>query len=108
MTLTRRSLLAAPLVLALAGPAMAHSWYSAGCCSDRDCMPIPAEAVSFDRDTLTYTVTLTPETHFMVTEPKTWVVPRHRLRQSEDGAWHACVLPGSQTLQCLYQPGGGV
>lgn len=108
--MTRSLILSAACIalLAAAPRVQAHSWYSIACCSGYDCQPIPAEAVTFDRDTLTYTVTLTPETHAMVRAPKTWTVPRERLRASEDGGWHACVLPGSQTLQCLYQPQGGV
>lgn len=33
------------LLLALAGPALAHSWYPYECCSEKDCFPVEARDV---------------------------------------------------------------
>lgn len=93
----------------LAGPAMAHDWYDPGCCDDKDCQMIKPDTVTFTDEGIV--VTLSPADHFMVRETKTWVVKYdapYRLRDSQDNDWHACVLPNSQTLMCLYKPPMGM
>jgi len=89
--------------------AWGHSFYDPWCCSEQDCAPIPASSVRWTP--AGWEVTLTPEQHFMVQRPTTWLIPfddeirgNARIRQSPDDSFHACVLPISQTMRCLYVP----
>jgi hypothetical protein len=104
--------------LVMAGPAGAHHWYDADCCSDRDCAPIAADRVSAVDGG--YLVELEAGDHPMVVRPTSrWFPFDHpKLRPSQDGDWHVCVMPfysdSSRTAQigngepiCLYMPGAG-
>lgn len=119
------AVLAAIPALFMAGAAAAHSWYDLDCCSAKDCAPIPAAAVTVEPEG--YRVTLRPGDHFMVTAPLTafFAHGNPNLRPSQDGDWHACVIPGfappagipegytpgwvktDPYIRCLYVPGAG-
>lgn len=88
------------LLAMLAGPALAHSWYPAECCSDRDCYPVPIERVK--------------------TVPGGWLVesnafiPYANARPSPDGRFHICrredgkgdlINPSGQPA-CFWAPMG--
>lgn len=107
----------AVLALLIATPAAAHSWYDAWCCTTDDCEPIAAASV--DVTPAGYVVTLRPGEHSKVktrTVTRTFRFPDAdpsndkdgEARLSMDGDYHACVLPGSQVMRCLYVPMGGV
>jgi hypothetical protein len=90
-------------------PARGHEapagWsYDPACCSDYDCAPIPASAVSLAPDG--WRLRLAPGQHPFVRAPLDAVVPfgDHRLRRSGDGGWHACISPTTGRVLCVYEP----
>jgi hypothetical protein len=103
---------AAAWSLVAAGEALAHDapsgWaYDPACCSNRDCAPIAADHVRVTAQG--YAVSLPVGAHPMVRDGVvSRVVSYGATRPSGDGMFHACVLPGSQHLVCLYAPPGGV
>lgn len=106
MTIPLRSLLAAPLVLALTTAAAAHEWYDPFCCSDKDCTSVPDSAVSIVPG-VGYRIVLGPLDHPMVTRPLEAVVPFGEQRISEDGDFHVCVYP-KDVLRCFYDKPRGM
>lgn len=90
------------LVYVLAKPALAHSWYSYECCNDRDCRPIPFDAV-----------TVTPNGYRV---PSGDVIPFSSTKikptpaEDVEQRFHWCSVAGSDTghTLCLYVPQGGV
>jgi hypothetical protein len=101
---------AAILAALLAGPAAAHSFYSAYCCSDQDCVPIPASAVEVIPTG--WRVTLHPGQHPFVTETvvQEFTHPGtggNEAFLSEDEDYHACKLAFSSRIRCFYAPLGG-
>jgi hypothetical protein len=80
-----------------AAPAAAHGWYDIACCSDRDCEPLPIDAVV---ETATgYEVTFySARLRFLVQG----YVPRERIKISQDGSFHVCANP--TRIICLYVP----
>ena len=97
--------LAAILVL-LAAPLAAHEWYSPACCDNRDCAPIPREAVK--ATPLGWHVVLRHGDHPMIPEGMAvdTIVPYDNLRPSQDADFHACIVwyEGLATpyVRCLY------
>lgn len=88
--------------------ASSHDWYEPACCSDKDCAQITFEAVTHNADG-SYTLNLAPGEHPMVPEGGSFNVPMkeygmQRHRPSQDGYFHACILPSSRTVACLYIP----
>lgn len=77
-------------------PVFGHSFYDGECCSDNDCAPVKTDVES-DFTNKVY-------------RWDNWVVPFNdpRIRHSPDGQFHACILPYTKKLQCLYIPHGGV
>jgi hypothetical protein len=77
-------------------PAWAHSWYDTSCCSNRDCEPIPPDAVN---ETATgYEVNYFSKQGF----PVHGFMPREKARHSQDGRFHGCAT--STRFLCLYVP----
>jgi hypothetical protein len=125
MTLERMILLAAAANVALiAGIVYAESheapsgWsYPTWCCNKRDCAQIPARAVKAGR--FGYEVVLLPGDHPMVPEGLAFIVPytategaRAQLRVSQDGDYHACILPArgirsEPEPRCFFAPPPG-
>jgi hypothetical protein len=125
MTLERMILLAAAANVAIiAGVAYTHAheapsgWqYDSWCCNTRDCAKIPASAVRAGR--FGYEVVLQPGEHPMVPDGYAFVVPytateggRAQLRISQDGDYHACILPANSIRKepeprCFYAPPPG-
>lgn len=108
----RSHLLSALFILATGGQAVGHSWYDSACCSDRDCAPIPAEAVRITSQG--YEVTLMPGDHPMVQKRLFQVIPfgSEDVLPSQDMHYHACVIPGSPSsgipyIACFYVVGAG-
>lgn len=86
----------------MSAPALAHDWYDAMCCSSRDCAPIPDPEWTPDG----WRVRLMPGQHPMVTEQLDAIVPFDAVRPSQDGGYHACVVPYQRDrVRCLYVPG---
>jgi hypothetical protein len=90
-------------------PARGHEapagWsYDPGCCSDYDCAPIPASAVTLAPDG--WRIRLAPGQHRFVREALDVVVPfgDPRIRRSGDGGWHACISPSTGRVLCVYEP----
>lgn len=100
---------AAVLTMGLtAAPAAAHDWYDAVCCSGEDCAELSFDAVG--QTTEGYVLSIEPQSHPTVNGGgQTWKVPygSSRIRPSQDGNFHACVLKKSQRLACLYVPYSG-
>lgn len=101
---------------------MAHQapsgWaYPAWCCNNRDCAQIPASAVRAGR--FGYEVVLEPGMHPMVPDGFAFVVPynategvKAQLRVSQDGDYHACILPVNHNRsepepRCFFAPPPG-
>ena len=80
-------------LLLLAGPAMAHSWYDADCCSGTDCAPLEPDEVK----------ALADGYHF-----RGFVLPYRdpRIRVSKDPDYHWCENPKGY-VRCFYAPPGG-
>ncbi len=78
------------------GKANSHSWYDPQCCSNRDCEPIPFEAVTETNDG--WVVTYVSSRGF----PMHAFVPRGKQKESQDGRYHACANP--TRFLCLYVP----
>lgn len=82
------------LCLAWCVPARAHSFYSALCCSDRDCHPVA------DTD-----VEATAGGWFVKPTGETIPYSDPKVKPSPDGRFHLCV---PETLvRCIYTPGMG-
>lgn len=87
--------------VALTNPSAAHQapsgWaYPNECCSNRDCHMIDAEQIV--EGPSGYVVTPSGET-LGYTDP--------RVKQSPDGAYHWCAIPGSPRTICLFVPPQG-
>jgi hypothetical protein len=92
------------LLAAAAVPAWDHAapvgWsYDAWCCGGQDCHPIPREEVR-----------VTPE-GYLVTIPQdgdardlSRLFRYDEVRESGDGQYHACIIPGSRQFRCFYVP----
>ena len=79
--------------LALLSNVRAHSWYDAICCSDRDCYPLPDNAV---RETVGgYSL---PETGEMI--------PHSETRNGRDERFHICRHATGRRI-CFYRPYSG-
>lgn len=82
-------------------PPSRDHWYDRDCCSNRDCEPIPEEAVS---------VTQAGQWHVRYINFNGALVdadvPRARIRPSRDGRFHACSTPVGNLL-CFYIPLSG-
>jgi hypothetical protein len=107
----------AALSYAIAHEAPSGWTYPTWCCNKRDCAQIPARAVKAGR--FGYEVVLLPGDHPMVPDGLAFIVPytategpRAQLRVSQDGDYHACILPvrGSRTEpepRCFFAPPPG-
>jgi len=107
----------AALSYAIAHEAPSGWQYPTWCCNKRDCAKIPARAVKAGR--FGYEVVLEPGDHPMAPDGYAFVVPytatdgpRAQLRISQDGDYHACILPvrGTRTEpdpRCLFAPPPG-
>lgn len=84
------------------GDAKAHDWYDYSCCSDKDCRPIPFDAVQ-----------VTPEGYRV---PSGDVIPFASTKikptpaEDTEQRFHWCTVAGTDTghTLCLYVPQGGV
>jgi hypothetical protein len=92
-------------------PTRAHNapsgWaYDGSCCSTRDCMPIPTEAVTTAPDG--YRVELPPGLHPFAPGGISLLIPYDspKLRPSGDNLYHLCITPAGG-VPCLYQPPQG-
>ena len=93
-----RRIVAALVFAVMASSATAHEFYAPECCNDKDCAPLPADAV-----------TATPKGWLV--KPTGEVLPyqSHKLRRAPDGQFHGCFVGGdaSKTMLCLYVPPQG-
>jgi len=120
-----RAVLTAAALVAIATPAMAHSWYSdrrdpvfnaTSCCGNSDCAPIPPHAMSITPDG-DLRVTLTVEEARRINPMRRYgfdqVISYDRIQMSEDGTAHICLIhvdiPGDQRdgYYCIFLPPAG-
>lgn len=95
------------LILSLS-PARSHSWYPAACCSDRDCAPIRASAVS--RVGNEYVITLRRGEHPMLDASQDITVRKiatHLAEPSRDREYHVCLSPIDARILCFFIPLSG-
>lgn len=99
----RPFLIAAALVAAFLLPdsVRAHSFYSFACCSDKDCTPVPDEAVTETERgwEVFYKSPLTGRLIQGFIERGSW-----RQKWSPDGRVHACEKFSTPEPQCIYVP----
>lgn len=100
----RLAFVTALLAVFVSGPARAHDWYDPACCNNQDCQPVEP-----DRVTATATgwrVQIAPGDHILSHTPIDVVVPYgdKKIRDSQDGEFHVCIGPYTNTLFCLYVP----
>jgi len=84
------------VLAAACGTAEAHDWYPYSCCTDKDCRPVPSNAVKYTP--AGWQVRLTGET-----------IPFKKVRHSPDGQFHICSyggLPEAKTI-CFFAPDMG-
>jgi len=95
-------------MLGFASEADSHSWYSAKCCSGKDCAKIDVKHVKITPGQ--YTVTLMPGDHPMVDQPMqfTFSTSDQRVKPSEDWGYHICISQYTKRLLCFYKPDAGV
>jgi len=98
------------LTILTTGGAAAHEWYDPSCCNDRDCAPIPYDAV--EQMEWGYKVTLGYGDHPLIRpgqKPVVMSFPWDVVRQSRDVGHHACVVnwPSMERpfVRCLYVGG---
>lgn len=90
------------ILVAASSVGLAHSWYDPACCDNRDCRPIPGEAV-----------TITPQGYRVQHDGIDQTVPFHDALPSRDAGWHICItIDGARIRRigkgtCLYAPLGG-
>ena len=89
-------LLGALLGLVATSPALPHEWYSLECCHNEDCSPVPSTVRIEKLEGGAYKV-------------GSAIVPKEKVRQSQDGDWHWCREPapngyGDFLIVCLYVP----
>jgi hypothetical protein len=109
----RAILLAAPILLALAGGASAHDapsgWtYPPSCCNGGDCGQVPHGRVKPAPGG--WRVTLSPGDNPMVTDktgPVTVIIPADRTQLSPDREFHICLWPTHRDVRCFWAPEGG-
>lgn len=85
------------ILMMVAAVAHGHEWYSAACCSDRDCGPIPdGTKVTGARNG--YSVVLP--------DGETTFFSHDKVKPSQDGLIHVCIGISNRTPYCLYMPAG--
>jgi hypothetical protein len=103
-----RGLILGAIIILAAKAALAHSWYSASCCSGKDCAAVPIESATWTPEG--WIVELQPGDHPMViTHAIRELVPFAKERISQDGDFHACVRTEAAVMDrviCLYVPDG--
>lgn len=96
------------MIVAFQNPARAHSWYPPICCSDRDCAPIRASAITRLGDQ--YVITLRRGEHPML-DPAAEITirqwPIDRTEASQDAEAHICLSPMGARVLCLFVPLNG-
>lgn len=97
-------------LLLLATDAWPHDWYPAVCCNGNaehgDCQPISSRTVK--PVTGGWQITLVPGDHWMVTKPHSFFISNARVKDSPDGAFHICLYPNEDNVQCFFAPPMGV
>jgi hypothetical protein len=95
------------------GPAQAHDWYPADCCSGRDCAPVTKieqipTAKPAGAGAIFGSATSLPSQLVITTEHGAVLVPENfPRRESHDGQWHACIrgtMFSPPVLICLFEP----
>ena len=117
----RRALILAGAVMALATPALAHSWYSdksdpvyhTSCCGGTDCAMWKIEPGALSAEETGLRVRLTAEQaakiNKLTKEPIDALVTYDRVQPSEDGNWHLCIMTMGRDnsrggIYCLFSP----
>jgi hypothetical protein len=82
--------------------------YPLACCSQNDCSEIRSTAIVEGPNG--YTITLTPEDHHMLVEPKTYQVSYGdpKIKDSPDGVFHICISRQSPSVGSTPSFGGGI
>jgi hypothetical protein len=93
--------------------ALAHSFYSPECCSNKDCAPIEAKRVQITE--AGYYVTVAPGDHPMIKHaPVAFTIPYAKAKESPDGRYHICITEQhvspdgtaqfGASMLCFYRP----
>lgn len=91
------------MIYVCVGKALAHSFYDYSCCSDRDCKPVPTEAIR-----------VTPKGYVYVPSGEVIGYSDRRIRatppEDTQQRYHVCTTGGMPLgkVLCLYVPQGGV
>jgi len=85
--------------LALATPALAHSWYPAACCSGTDCEPLPIENISESKDGWTINFCSNTRPGLCIANG---FVKRGQEKISQDGGYHVCF--NASRIICFFTP----
>lgn len=101
---TTTMLIALVLCAVATAPAQAHSFYEPGCCSDKDCGPVPFDSVK-----------VTPQGYAVHGADGVTLIPftdtRVKVTPPEDPAqrYHVCRTAGRPDgrILCIYVPQGG-
>lgn len=104
---------AAGMLMASWSDALAHSFYSPECCSNKDCAPIEAKRVQITE--AGYYVTIAPGDHPMIKHaPVAFTIPYAKAKESPDGRYHICITEQhvspdgtaqfGASMLCFYRP----
>ncbi len=72
----------------------AHSWYEARCCSDKDCAPLPDDAVQ-----------VVPGGYVLKSSGE--FIPEKDTRPGQDDQFHICINALTNTRLCFYRKFNG-
>lgn len=102
------------LLLLTTDPARAHSFYTATCCSGRDCAEVPPGTVKWTPDGWLVSPIIKLSNGMVLTKPETVPFNDKRIKlvpleAGEQGAqsFHICVNEVGKLL-CVYKPEGGL
>lgn len=117
-----RAILAAVLLIATCGPALAHSWYSEkrdplypqqSCCGGNDCAQLIIDPGVLSAEPDGYRVRLTLEQSRQINRfsiaPIDALITWDRVQPSEDGNYHICIMSqhranARQGVYCFFAP----
>lgn len=88
------AVIAVAMLLFAYSAARAHSWYPIECCSDRDCEPLPDDAVAIVAGG--YLIKATGE-----------LIAEQEARQGKDEVFHVCRSPVTGIRLCFFKPYSG-
>lgn len=95
---TMRLAIAAVALCLSCVPVASHGWYDYVCCSDRDCYPLPDEAILEEQSNGDYLVKWISPLSGRIIEGR---VTRQNVRDTQDGRIHGCERSDGLP-RCIY------